>query len=106
MACRHGHLDLRGEISPVGGSCIMMANILVSPASCGSVRLSSAFPLDPPLLDPGLFTNPLGEKMVYECTRMTSTAIQNSSTVSKYGAVEYTIDEELRGDLSDQALRK
>lgn len=37
---------------------------------------------------------------------MTSNAIQNSIAVSKYGAVEYGIDEELRGDFSDEALRK
>lgn len=37
---------------------------------------------------------------------MTSTAIQQSSAVSKYGAVEYGIDESIRGDLSDHALRK
>jgi hypothetical protein len=30
--------------------------------------ISSASPLDPPLLDPGFFINPLDEKLVYECT--------------------------------------
>ena len=83
-----------------------MRNILVAPASPGSVRLSSANPLNPLLLHPELFTNPLDEKLVYECTRMTTTAIQNSSAVSKYGTIEYAIDDDMRGGRSNQALRK
>ena len=83
-----------------------MFNVLVSPTSRGSIRLTSASPLDPPLLDPALFVNPLDEKLMYECVRMTSTAIRNSSAVSEYGAVEYGIDEEIRDDFSDEALRK
>jgi choline dehydrogenase-like flavoprotein len=83
-----------------------MFNILTAPSSRGSVRLASSSPLDAPLLDPAIFKDPLDEKLVYACTRMTSNAIQNSAAVSKYGAVEYAVDENMRGDFSVEALRK
>jgi choline dehydrogenase-like flavoprotein len=88
------------------GSAFVMFNILTAPSSRGTVRLASSSPFDAPLLDPALFKDPLDEKLIYACTRMTSNAIQNSTAVSKYGAVEYAIDEDMRGDFSDKALRK
>ena len=105
-SCRYGHFDLTRKIPKPDGSVFVMFNILTAPSSRGTVRLASSSPLDAPLLDPALFKDPLDEKLVYACARMTSNAIQNSTAVSKYGAVEYAIDEELRGDFSDTALRK
>jgi hypothetical protein len=76
---RHGHIDISGEIQNPGGSCFTMYNILVALSSRGSLRLASSSSLDAPLIDPGLFTSPLVEALVYECTRITSNAINNSS---------------------------
>jgi choline dehydrogenase-like flavoprotein len=104
---RHGHIDLTGlVISPENSSCFSMYNILVAPSSRGSVRLSSASPLDSPLIDPAIFENPVDLQLVYDLTRQTNLAIQNSIAVSKYGSLEYGIDEDIRNDLSDKALRK
>ena len=103
---RYGHFDLTRKVPNPGGSVFVMFNILTAPSSRGTVRLSSSSPLDAPLLDPALFKDPLDEKLVYACARMTSNAIQNSTAFSKYDAVEYAIDEKIRGDFSDEALRK
>ncbi|KAG4437105.1 hypothetical protein IFR05_007403 [Cadophora sp. M221] len=101
----HGHLDFTGRVeAPPAASCFSFASILVAPESRGSIRLASSIPTDAPLVDPGLFTNPLDLKLIYECARMNITAIKNSSAVSKYGAVEYGIAEADRDDLSDEAL--
>ncbi|KAH6722993.1 glucose dehydrogenase [Leptodontidium sp. MPI-SDFR-AT-0119] len=103
----HGHLDFTGRVeAPPAASCFSFASILVAPESRGSIRLASSSPTDPPLVDPGLFTNPVDLKLIYECSRMSITAIKNSSAVSKYGAVEYGIAEADRDDLSDEALRR
>ncbi|CZR63321.1 related to alcohol oxidase [Phialocephala subalpina] len=103
----HGHIDLTGLLQPpVDSSVFTFFNILVAPSSRGSVQLSSASPEDPPLIDPAIFEHPVDLQLVYDLTRRTSTAIQKSSAVSKYGAVEYAIDEDIRNDLSDEALRK
>ncbi|KAF8848597.1 hypothetical protein BDZ45DRAFT_263721 [Acephala macrosclerotiorum] len=83
----------------------MFANILVALSSRGSIRLSSASPEDPPLVDPALFENPFDLHLVYDLARTTINAIHKSSAVSKYSAVEYAIDEDIRYDLSDNALR-
>ncbi|KAE8450455.1 hypothetical protein EG329_006530 [Mollisiaceae sp. DMI_Dod_QoI] len=102
----HGHVDLSGLVHAPEGSCFSMFNILVAPSSRGTVRLSSASPTDPPLLDPALFENPLDLHLMYDLVRQTNAAIQKSSAVSKYGALEYGIDENMRNDLSDESLRK
>ena len=81
-------------------------NILIAPESRGSIRLASSSPTDAPLVDPGLFTNPIDSQLMYECARMNITAIKNSSATSKYGAVEFGIAEADRDDLSDEALRR
>jgi len=103
---RHGHVGLTGLIHAPEGSCFSMLNVLVAPSSRGTVRLSSASPKDPPLLDPALFENPLDLHLIYDLVLQTNTTIQKSSAVSKYGALEYGIDEDMQDDLSDEALRK
>lgn len=82
-----------------------LMNVLVAPHSRGTVTLASTNPNDPPILDPRFFSNPLDEKLIYECARMTGNAVQDSSLAADYGAVEYGIDESLRNDWSDEALR-
>jgi len=88
--------DISRNIPKPEGSVFIMGNILTASSSRGTVRLASSLPLDASLLDPALFKDPLDEKLVY--ARMTSNAIQKSEAVSKYGAVEYVIDEDMRGD--------
>jgi choline dehydrogenase-like flavoprotein len=81
-----------------------MANILVGPTSVGSIKLSSSNPTDPLLIDPALLSNELDKSVIYECARMTSRAIEASPIAAKYGAEEYSIQEELRGRTDDEAM--
>jgi choline dehydrogenase-like flavoprotein len=87
-----------------GGSVFTVFNILTSPTSLGSIRLSSSDPTAPPIIDPALFGSTLDKQLIYECARMTSSAIASSSIASEYGAEEYNIQESLRGRLDDEAL--
>jgi hypothetical protein len=74
---RYCHLDLTATIPYAGDSVFPMFNVLVTPSSRGTIRLSSSFPFDPPLIDPAVFSTELGSKLTYAWARMTSTAIQN-----------------------------
>ncbi|KAE8452657.1 hypothetical protein EG329_013916 [Mollisiaceae sp. DMI_Dod_QoI] len=102
----YGHLEIfaRGIPNP-GGSCLTMANVLVTPTSRGTLKLASSNPLDAPLLDPNLLSTELDAQMLYACGRLTISMMQ-SPAAQKYGAVEYGIDESLRNDVSDAAMRK
>jgi choline dehydrogenase-like flavoprotein len=102
---RYGHVDLTRTTTNPEGSVFTVLNVLATPASRGAIRLSSADPLSPPLLDPTAFKNSIDAKLLYACARMTSTAIQHSSAVTRYGAVEYSVPDELKGDFSDDAMR-
>lgn len=76
-------------------------NILVSPLSRGSVKLNSSDPVDPPVVNPALLASPTDKDILYEAVRSTTTAMKNLEGLD---AVEYTVDEALRGDLSDDAV--
>lgn len=76
-------------------------NILVSPLSRGSVKLNSSDPADSPIVDPALLHSPTDKDILYEAVRSTTIAMKNLEGLD---AVEYTIDEALRDDLSDDAL--
>jgi hypothetical protein len=77
-------------------------------AFSSSEHLSSASPPSPPVVDPGLFTNRLDEKLpvVYEYTR--TTVVLRFKTLLQYPeyGVEYAIDVAIRGKLSDQVLKR
>lgn len=106
MIHRYGQIYLTGLMPLPEASCFSVFNILVAPSSRGTVRLSSSSPLDPPLLDPAFFENLIDLQLLYGIARQTHNTIRKSSAVSKYGAVEYGIDEDIRDDLSDRAMRK
>ena len=76
-------------------------NILVSPLSRGSVKLNSSDPSDPPVVNPALLTSPTDKEILYDAVHSTTTAMKNLIGLD---AVEYTIDEALRDDLSDVAV--
>lgn len=103
---RYGHFDLtHNAVSNPGGSVFTMINVVATPASRGTIRLSSPDPLSSVLIDPAVFENPIDAKLLYACAAMTSRAISNSSATHKYGAVEYGVPEEMQGDFSDEAMR-
>jgi hypothetical protein len=52
---RYGHVDLTRTTTNPEGSVFTVLNVLVTPASRGAIRLSSADPLSLPLLDPAAF---------------------------------------------------
>jgi hypothetical protein len=81
-----------------------MINVLATPFSRGSVRLSSLDPLAPPLIDPGIFSNPLDRELLYACVRNTTLAIIEIAT-PLHEAEEYGIDEQWRGIVSDEGIR-
>ncbi|KAI0045450.1 GMC oxidoreductase [Auriscalpium vulgare] len=58
-----------GEPMPESGSYVSVVTGVISPASRGSVTLSSANPFDPPAIDPGLFTNDLDVAVMVEAIR-------------------------------------
>lgn len=76
-------------------------NILVSPLSRGSVKLNSSDPADPPVVDPALLASPADKEILYDAVRSTTTAMKNLESLD---AVEYTIDEALRSDSSNDAV--
>ncbi|RSL55913.1 hypothetical protein CEP54_009122 [Fusarium duplospermum] len=86
---------------PAGESIVSVFNILVSPLSRGSVKLKSREPSDPPVVNPALLTSPADKEILYDAVRSTTTAMKNLEGLD---AVEYTIDEALRDDLSDGAV--
>ncbi|KAM0432315.1 hypothetical protein ACHAPT_004855 [Fusarium lateritium] len=86
---------------PSGESIISVFNVLVSPLSRGSVKLNSSDPTDPPVVDPGLLTLPTDKEILYDALRSATTAMKNLEGLD---AVEYTVDESLRDDLSDAAV--
>lgn len=101
------HLDLAGKGDPhPGGSVFTMFNILTTPISVGTIRLSSSNPHDPLLIDPALFSNDLDKQLIYECTRMTTSAIMSSPIAIKYGAEEFNIRHEIRGRTDDEAIHE
>ena len=101
----YGHIDLSGcgEPNP-GGSVLQMCNVLVSPTSRGTLKLQSSNPEDAPLLDPNMLSNELDTQLLNSCGRLTIAAMQ-SPVAKKYGAQEYGIQETMRGDISDAAMR-
>ncbi|CZR66971.1 related to choline dehydrogenase and related flavoproteins [Phialocephala subalpina] len=102
----YGHIDLSpsGEPNP-GGSCLTIANVLVSPTSRGTLTLASSNPLDAPVLDPNILSNELDNQLLYACGQLTISMMQ-SAPARKYGTQEYGIDESIRSDISDVAMRK
>ncbi|KAI8669490.1 GMC-OxRdtase-N domain-containing protein [Fusarium keratoplasticum] len=86
---------------PVGESIVSVFNILVSPLSRGSVKLNSSDPDDPPVVDPALLASPADKEILYDAVRSTTTAMKNLESLD---AVEYTIDEALRSDSSNDAV--
>lgn len=103
---RYGHIDLSrsGEPNP-GGSVLQMCNLLVSPTSRGALKLRSSNPQDAPILDPNLLSNELDLQLLYAVGRLTISMMQGPAG-RKYGAQEYGIDEWIRNDVSDAAMRK
>ncbi|KAF5007783.1 hypothetical protein FDECE_5907 [Fusarium decemcellulare] len=86
---------------PATESIVSVFNVLVTPLSRGSLTLQSSNPADPPIIDPALLALPIDKKILYDAIRSTSTAMKGLAGLD---AVEYTIDEELRDDLSDTAM--
>ncbi|KUJ17157.1 alcohol oxidase [Mollisia scopiformis] len=102
----YGHIDLgQCGVENPGGSCFTLANVLVSPTSRGTLKLASSDPLDAPILDPNLLSNELDTQLMYACGRLTI-AMMQSPTAQRYGVMEYGVDESIRNDLSDAAMRK
>jgi choline dehydrogenase-like flavoprotein len=81
-----------------------MINVLVTPFSRGSIRLSSSDPLAPPIIDPGIFSSLIDRELLYACIRNTTLAIMEVAT-PLYGAEEYGIDEQWRGIVTDEGIR-
>lgn len=75
--------------------------MLVCPLSRGTLRLSSADPTHPPIIDPALLASPRDKKVLYDAIRSMTTAMQGLNDME---AVEYTVDHSLRTDLSDEAI--
>jgi choline dehydrogenase-like flavoprotein len=102
----YSHFDFTGTAgAPPVGSNICVLNILVSPSSRGTITLRSADPLDPPLLDPNILSNQVDTQLLYSVARLTSEAIEQTID-PKYGATEYAVDKEIRGNYSDSAMRQ
>jgi choline dehydrogenase-like flavoprotein len=81
-----------------------MINVLTTPFSRGSVRLSSPDPLAPPIINPGIFSSSVDKELLYACIRNTTLAITEVAT-PLYGAEEYGIDEQWRGIVTDEGIR-
>jgi choline dehydrogenase-like flavoprotein len=81
-----------------------MINVLATPFSRGSIRLSSSDPFAPPIIDPGIFNNSVDRELFYACIRNTTLAITEIAT-PLYGAEEYGIDEQWRGIVTDEGIR-
>ncbi|RAL13108.1 GMC family oxidoreductase [Aspergillus homomorphus CBS 101889] len=78
-----------------------IAHILVDPVSRGTVSLRSGNPADSPTLNPELLASPVDRSALYECVRDCARAIQD---VEGLDAVEWGVDDSLRGDWSDEAI--
>ncbi|KAF4459475.1 glucose dehydrogenase [Fusarium albosuccineum] len=86
---------------PPGESIVSVFSVLVTPLSRGSLTLQSSNPADHPIIDPALLASPIDKEILYDAIRSTTTAMKGLAGLD---AVEYTIDEELRDDLSDTAI--
>ena len=86
-----------------GGSCLILANALLSPTSRGTLRLRSADPNDAPILDPNILGNELDRQLILSCGRLTMEMMQGP-VGQKIGAEEYGIEEAIRDDTSDDAM--
>ncbi|KAF8850806.1 choline dehydrogenase, partial [Acephala macrosclerotiorum] len=74
------------------------------PTSRGTLTLASSNPLDAPVLDPNILSNELDTQLLYACGQLTISLAQ-SPPAQKYGTQEYGIDENIRSDISDAAMR-
>lgn len=83
----------------------MIANVLVSPTSRGTVKVRSADFHDPPLLDPKFLSNDLDKTLLLKCGELTMSAMRGP-VGKEYGVREYGIDESIRDDYSEEALWK
>lgn len=86
-----------------GGSCIILASVLLTPTSRGTLTLQSADSKDAPILDPNLLANDLDRELLLTCGRLAMSMMQGS-VGQKLGAQEYGIVEAIRGDTSDDAM--
>jgi choline dehydrogenase-like flavoprotein len=80
-----------------------MINVLATPFSRGSIRLSSSDPIAPPLIDPSIFSNPVDRKLLYTCIQNTTLAIMEIAT-PLHEAEEYGIDKQWQGVVTDDAI--
>ncbi|PYH40706.1 GMC family oxidoreductase [Aspergillus saccharolyticus JOP 1030-1] len=86
-----------------GRGVFTIAHILVDPVSRGTVTLQSTDPADPPILDPQLLASPVDRSALYECVRDCARAVQ---AVEGLNAVEWGVEDALRGDWSDEAIER
>jgi choline dehydrogenase-like flavoprotein len=82
-----------------------MCNLFVAPTSRGTLKLHSSKPEDPPLLDPNILSNNLDFQLLHAVGRLTMEMMQGT-VGQNYGAQEYGIEESIRNDTSDAAMRK
>lgn len=78
---------------------------VVTPTARGSVSLQSTNPLDPPLCDPAMMSNELDKKLLFAVTRLVANGLEKS-IAPEFGLSEYGVEDNLKGDYSDEALMK
>jgi choline dehydrogenase-like flavoprotein len=101
---RYLHADMANAgVDNPGGSCLILANLLLTPTSRGTLTLKSADPKDAPVLDPNLLANDLDRELLLASGRLTMSMMQGT-VGQKLGTQEYGIDEAIRGDTSDEAM--
>lgn len=102
----YGHIDFTGKADPPPeGSNITVMTKIVTPSSRGSVTLKSSDPKDPPTCDPNMLSNDLDKKLLFAAVRLTSKGLEQT-VAPEYGLSENGVEEELKGDYSDEAMMK
>ncbi|KAG0649433.1 Dehydrogenase patE [Hyphodiscus hymeniophilus] len=100
----YGHFDLSGAgVANPGGSCIVLASLLMTPTSRGTLTLRSADPKDAPFLDPNLLGNDVDRDLLIAGGRVIM-SMMHGPVGQKIGAQEYGIDEALQCNTSDDAM--
>jgi choline dehydrogenase-like flavoprotein len=76
--------------------------VLVCPLSRGTLNLQSKDITEAPIIDPALLASPIDKEIFYDAIRSTTKAMQGLKNLE---AVEYTVQESFRHDVSDSGIR-
>ncbi|KAJ5087587.1 hypothetical protein N7456_011203 [Penicillium angulare] len=102
----YGHIDFTGKAGPPpAGSNITVMTKIVTPSSRGSITLTSAKPSDPPVCNPNMLSTELDRKLLFAAVRLTAEGLEKS-IAPEYGLQENNVEDSLKGDYSDRAMKQ